>query len=47
MIVNKDTLFEIFRAAKVFDEINELHTAEYFVIWLYKEYGYEIPKHLQ
>ena len=43
-MVNTDSLFEILRAAKIFDELNDLHTAEYFVIWLYKEYGYEIPK---
>lgn len=47
MSINKDVLADIFRAAKVFDQLNDLHTAEYFVIWLYKEYGFEIPKDLR
>ena len=41
---NNKWLEKVLTAARVYDQIHELHTAEHFTQWLYKEYGIVYPE---
>jgi hypothetical protein len=43
-IIDKEWLEKVLIAARVYDRIYGLHTAEHFTQWLYSEYGIVFPE---
>lgn len=42
-LIDKDWLEKVLVAARVYDEEHDMHTATYFVQWLYTQYGIIFP----
>lgn len=42
-IIDREWLEKVLIAAKVYDNEHDRHTAQYFVQWLYKQYGIVFP----
>lgn len=43
-IIDREWLEKVLIAAKVYDQEHDMNTAQYFVAWLYKQYGIVFPK---